>query len=463
MHQTVASVLTGTNTNAVDGLQSISKRSSQLLFPPIRAELPCYKGLLVVTADDPSSVYLVSEKQCLPITDQKELWPVFEVKTLPVQASMADTVDLPNLLPYKFSLVQTRYPAYCPLRHSRGMIYASCSCEASPDIKPDEPMPDLFGGVWFGHGKEEHVRLMLTKLCFYEPFMVPLMCLLSAGVQARVVSTENDDQDKKLSEDQIVMVDSNWASGHQECLPSRYVIYQLEQLTYGYWKQRVPAICKGALAVLDYHPANVKFLAQHQVTAGLVKPGYHPLWELRDSIPHNVQRSLGKPANEHIDVLFCGSQTPYRTALLDRIRDRGLNVECVVPVAHTYWGTWEFTERIRMAKVVLNCHQDAQGILELWRVWPLLCSGKVVVSETSADNHTFGLDSLIKFSDYEGIPDVAYQLCQKADRRAEHENFVRGAMESGSWAWAIPHSTCSAFPSCSPNFQATVPLVAKIF
>uniref|UniRef100_A0A7S1N3H8 Uncharacterized protein n=1 Tax=Eutreptiella gymnastica TaxID=73025 RepID=A0A7S1N3H8_9EUGL len=406
--------------------------------------------------EDPSTVYLVNGQQCLPIKGETELWPVFEVQTLPAPRTMEGTADFPNLLP-KFSLVQTRYPASCPLKHSRGMVYASCSCEASPDISQDQPVSKLFGGVWFGHGEREQVQMRMTALCFYEPFMVPLMCLLSAGVQARVVNAANEHQDKKLKEEQLIMVDSHWASEHQPCLPSKYIIYQLEQLTYSFWREKAVSICKGAVAVLDYHPDNVSILAAHQVKASMVKPGHHPLWKLPKRIPPSVPRTLGPPGKTDIDVLFCGQKTHYRNVLLENIKNRGLNVECVVPVAGTYWGAWELTERIRMAKVVLNCHQNENGILELWRVWPLLCNGKVVVSETSADNNNFGLDKLVKFSNYKGIPDLVHQLCHDANSREEHEKLVRAAMESGEWAWGVPHSICSVFTSCFQDYLEVVP------
>ena len=63
---------------------------------------------------------------------------------------------------------------------------------------------------------------------------------------------------------------------------------QLEQYSTGLFNPNLFAVCKKAVMVWDYDPDNIKQLAQHGISAQLAQPGYHPLMELRASIPSQV-------------------------------------------------------------------------------------------------------------------------------------------------------------------------------
>ena len=189
-----------------------------MLFPPIKAPLCCYNGLLVTTELCPNQVFLIAGPKAHPLKQQPHtLWPVFLVKTLPPKGPAVD-------LPPPFPLVQCRYPPYCPMKESEENLYATCACHATPDPSPTR----LFCGVWFGADEAEDVRLVYkNSYCFYEPFLCPTMSLLQAGVRARMT------RGLSSKETMLHVLDSHSCSMPKESdtwlhrLPKRYIIYQV--------------------------------------------------------------------------------------------------------------------------------------------------------------------------------------------------------------------------------------------
>ena len=196
-----------------------SRTPKPLIFPPLKAPLDCYNGLLVTTEVHPNQVFLVIDSKAHPLKQQSHtLWPVFLVKTLPPKANSID-------LPAPFPLVQCRHPPYCPMKESDGNLYATCTCRASPNPSPAL----LFCGVWFGHETAEDVRLVYNNdYCFYEPFLCPTLALLQAGVRARMTHRMGDMKKLHVLDSHNCSTPDEPQSFHH-VLPERYIVYQVSK------------------------------------------------------------------------------------------------------------------------------------------------------------------------------------------------------------------------------------------
>lgn len=144
------------------------------------------------------------------------------------------------------------------------------------------------------------------------------------------------------------------------------VIYNLEPLPdhLSYWPQYAAIL--GQRLVWDYTAENLPWHAQRGVRAIHVPLGHVPIWE-------RVKRS-GIP---DIDVLFVGSRTPRRDAILQALMDRGLRTGVVTNA----YGS-DLDPVIARARVVLNCHQYRADAPPEWpRLLYLWANRCAVVSE----------------------------------------------------------------------------------
>jgi|GEM_PF-566531 O-methyltransferase/8-demethyl-8-(2,3-dimethoxy-alpha-L-rhamnosyl)tetracenomycin-C 4'-O-methyltransferase len=156
----------------------------------------------------------------------------------------------------------------------------------------------------------------------------------------------------------------------QQALPEQSIIYNLEQLGaphlgVGYYR------LAERYRIWDYSPINVQ--RWNQLTCAhpvrLVEVGYVP--ELCRIAPAAVQ---------DIDVLFYGSMTEPRMAVLRQLEQAGVRV-------HAAFGVYgkERDALIARAKIVLNLHCYETQLFEVVRVSYLLANSKAVISETSPD------------------------------------------------------------------------------
>ena len=90
--------------------------------------------------------------------------------------------------------------------------------------------------------------------------------------------------------------------------------------------------------------------------------------------------------SEEIDVLFYGSISRRRAAILDELERRGLIVCRLVG----RYGAFR-DAAIRRSKVVLNLHHYDAKVFEIVRVLYLLANRRCVVSETGSDRNLEGL------------------------------------------------------------------------
>lgn len=162
----------------------------------------------------------------------------------------------------------------------------------------------------------------------------------------------------------------------------------------------------------DYSPRNIAEFERRGI------PGVKLL-----HIGHQPQLSrIPKAAEQDIDVLFYGSITDRRQAILDQMVARGLSVVALFGV----YGA-ERDAYISRAKVVLNMHNHVSQIFEVVRVHYLLSNAVAVVSEVNAETSIpdFYRDSVA------GVP---FEMLATECERLVRDETARKAQEERGYA-----------------------------
>jgi hypothetical protein len=178
--------------------------------------------------------------------------------------------------------------------------------------------------------------------------------------------------------------------------PTNAILYNFEQIY-----EESPWLTPTLLAlfrrhrVWDYSQANIERLAAlHVPQLTHVRVGYSP----------ELTRIAAVP--EDIDVLFYGSNSPRRRAVLDSLRARGFRVESLFGV----YGAGRDAV-IARSKIVLNMHLYEAEVFEIARVSYLLANGRAVVSERGANPaEDADLASGIAFAAYDELVDRCVEL-----------------------------------------------------
>ena len=180
------------------------------------------------------------------------------------------------------------------------------------------------------------------------------------------------------------------------------------------------------------------------------------VWDYSASNARLLEKILGRPVRnvklfhgdsmnrivhadvKDIDVLFFGSFNERRAAVLEDLRERGLNVCAVFNV----YGD-ELDALIARSKVVLNLHYYDNGHLEVVRLLDLLANHCAIVTESSPDDveEEDLLEAMVS-APYQELADAAEALVHdEARRRAlaqagaaalkrrAPETILRGALE----------------------------------
>jgi len=187
--------------------------------------------------------------------------------------------------------------------------------------------------------------------------------------------------------------------------PTNAILYNFEQVYEG-----SPWLTPALLAlfrrhqVWDYSQANIGRLAALDVPRLThVQVGYSP----------ELTRIAAVP--EDIDVLFYGSRSPRRGAVLDTLRARGFHVESLFGV----YGAGRDAV-IARSKIVLNMHLYEAEVFEIVRVSYLLANRRAVVSERGANPaEDADLASGIAFAVYDELVDRCVELLSDDPSRRE--------------------------------------------
>ena len=187
--------------------------------------------------------------------------------------------------------------------------------------------------------------------------------------------------------------------------PTNPILYNLEQVCGGSpWMTPALLALFRRYPVWDYSQANIGQLAAwHVPQLTHVPVGYVP----------ELTRIAAVP--EDIDVLFYGSRSARRHAVLDALRARGFRVEWLFGV----YGAGR-DAMIARSKIVINMHLYEAKVFEIVRVSYLLANSRVVVSEPGTNPAEDGdLESGIAFAAYDELVDRCVALLGDDSARRE--------------------------------------------
>lgn len=212
-------------------------------------------------------------------------------------------------------------------------------------------------------------------------------------------------------------------------IPRNSVIFNLEQPSH----PSIPSIKKlsQGLPVWDFSFGNLKLWEQ-----GLHVPiGYVPILT---RIPK---------LDKDIDVLFYGWPTPRRTALLDQLKQSGLNV---VSTANCYGGGRD--NLIARSKVVLNAHHDGRDMFEIVRCSYLMANSACVLTEPSSDDADYeDLRPGLATVPYRLMVDYCHSLVNSETEREKLGSLAFGLIRNRDFtqavASALEHTTFQNGPS----------------
>ena len=192
-----------------------------------------------------------------------------------------------------------------------------------------------------------------------------------------------------------------------EDIPENTIIFnteQIESITEN-WKKKILNLARKNIIFWDYSQYNLDYLSKTiNIKGKLFQIGYQK--EL-NRINHNIDKN--------IDVLFYGSINTRREHIINKLKDRKINVK-------TLFGVYgkERDDLIAKSKLTLNMHMYDSKIFEIVRVFYLLSNSIPVLTEVESDtkfNNDF-LDLICK-STYENIEKNIIYLLENDKKRIE--------------------------------------------
>jgi hypothetical protein len=223
--------------------------------------------------------------------------------------------------------------------------------------------------------------------------------------------------DAKLSINDIeqdsrkIIIGSHLLKCHSiEQMPSSTIIVNTERIHENQNPGWHPVIFKwvGRFETWDFKPRNIEVFESMGIAGvKLMGIGYQP----------QLSR-IGKADEQDIDVLFYGSRSRRRNAVLQQMRQRGLRVVSLFGV----YGA-ERDEYVARAKVVVSPHKADSEIFEVLRVNYLLSNAKAVVCEVDSlapipDNYRDGFVGV----PYDSLADECERLARDPSDRATLED-----------------------------------------
>lgn len=193
-------------------------------------------------------------------------------------------------------------------------------------------------------------------------------------------------------------------------VPTGWIVYNTEQFGAGY-HMNSPAYQR---LMQTYETWDVQ--DQRRLVDQIVPPENQP-WKYRHvPVGYVPEMTRIEPAVLDIDVLFYGSSSPRREAILARCREWGMKVENLFGV----YGA-ERDRYIARSRVVLCMHYADGGIFESVRVAYLLANRKAVVCEFGRGLGETMLVSGVFPSTYERLPQACATLVKSDERRRATE------------------------------------------
>ena len=241
-----------------------------------------------------------------------------------------------------------------------------------------------------------------------------------------------------------------WNEYPFDSLPPKYIFFNAEPLLVDRWRENAAwgRAMRGALEVWEYNRRNEAVLAAAGMAFRHVPFGFAPYYEASFRL-----NTRGKALPQDIDVLFVGSLSERREAVLCRIRNAGLRVHAVTRSNPAYGVALD--ELLARSKVILSIHgfADPQAqIPDLARLDHPLSNRLFVVHERPAARADYpGFEENVTVCDYDSIPETcAYFLSRPDERRRRAE--VAGRWFASRYALDdfIPYETLKRFIAWRP-------------
>jgi hypothetical protein len=220
-----------------------------------------------------------------------------------------------------------------------------------------------------------------------------------------------------------------------DSVPATTIIYNLEQAgSSNTWFSPSYRSLLARCPVWDYSRRNIAALAR----SGMAQPATY--------VPVGYMPQLTRipaAAEQDIDVLFYGSVNDRRAAVIQQLKDMGLNAQAIFGAYGAARDSF-----IARAKVVLNLHYYETSIFELVRVSYLLANRKAVVAERHAGTEVDAdVASALKLAPYEQLAATCAEVVADAEQRRALETGGFECMvardETAILAGALGLSPCS--------------------
>lgn len=206
-----------------------------------------------------------------------------------------------------------------------------------------------------------------------------------------------------------------------EFLPKNYIFFNGEPRII--WEQSPGWISamRRATAVWDYYRPNIAYAASLGINSSYVPFGFSSYYET--VFRKNME---GKTILQDIDVLFFGSLSPRRRAIIDSLRARGMTVRTVTRDNPSYGASLD--ELIARARIVLDVHFHSDPVAHtanLARLDYLLSNRIFVVTEGTADGTESS--SFRRFVTTSAYGEIASRCAYYLERPAERARIAEAA------------------------------------
>lgn len=188
----------------------------------------------------------------------------------------------------------------------------------------------------------------------------------------------------------------------------RYVVSQTELLTpdgginnlgKAHFRTRYLPLLRGAIRVWDWNNRQVAQLATFGVQADILEYGFHPhMEEIRPKVDRDI------------DLLWFGSSSPHRQAMLDRLLQRGMKVASTFDSVSFYRN-----DLIARAKIILALKQAPEHThMPRGRILYPANNRVFVAGERATEQHW--TDQLWSSAPTDELPDLLASLLERTDR-----------------------------------------------
>ena len=184
-----------------------------------------------------------------------------------------------------------------------------------------------------------------------------------------IIITDKDD----FSEKNLYIIFGSHLISYTILSKLKYIVFQMEQSTWGTFGDEYVKILQNALEIWDYSLVNYQYMSSKLKLKNIK---YVELLNYGNENHENI--------NEDIDLLFFGLLNDRRLSIINKIKEnnKGYNIIATSNV----WGD-NLISLIKRAKIIVNIHYINNSILEVERLSNILSVKRnaFIISESSCD------------------------------------------------------------------------------